>query len=130
MIIAFAKSIIRIFRMGVQYKADLVTRQEQQRFEEEVRRDMRGYASQIQKSVMESIMNVISARMKDIEAANKAAVDMQIMKAEMDAELKKMDEKYEEMKQMTDTIRTLNNKVQRLEYGAQQQQSTVRRTEK
>lgn len=47
MIIAFAKSIIRIFRMGVQYKADLVTRQEQQRFEEEVRRDMRGYASQI-----------------------------------------------------------------------------------
>lgn len=75
-------------------------------------------------------MNVISARMKDIEAANKAAVDMQIMKAEMDAELKKMDEKYEEMKQMTDTIRTLNNKVQRLEYGAQQQQSTVRRTEK
>ena len=72
MVIAFARSITKIFKMGVTFKADLATKTEQREFEAEIRRDMRGYAVQIQKSVQDSVMVTVNNRLKDIEDAKQA----------------------------------------------------------
>ena len=49
------QDVLRKFsEWGVDFKSDLATlKSDQKEFEEEIRRDMRGYASQIQKSVTE-----------------------------------------------------------------------------
>ena len=118
MIIAFARSIIRIFRMGVTFKTELATKDEMREFEAEMRRDMRGYCIQIQKVVTDAAMNVINNKLKDIEDVKHAAEDMRVMKAQIEAEIKVALEKYDEMKAVSDNVRVLTNKVQRLEYGA------------
>ena len=117
MITAFARCITKIFRMGVDFKSDLATRTEQREFEEEMRRDMRGYASQIQKSVSESLMLVLNNKLKDIDAAKTAAEDIKITKAQIDLQVKTLQEKTDSVKAVADEVRNLNNRVQRLEYN-------------
>ena len=117
MVIAFARCITKIFRMGVDFKSDLATKSDQREFEEEIRRDMRGYASQIQKSVTESVMLVMNNRLKDIEDAKKAADEIRITKAEIDLQLKNLNEKTDSLKSVADEVRVLSNKMQRLEYS-------------
>lgn len=117
MITAFAKCITRIFRMGVTFKADLATKTDQREFEEEIRRDMRGYAVQIQKSVSDSLMTVLNNRLKDIEEAKQAATDIKITKAAIDLQIKTINEKTDNIKEVSDAVRSLSNRVQRLEYN-------------
>lgn len=117
LIIAFAKAIIKIFRMGVMYKADLASRKDLTEFEAEVRNDMRNYASQIQKAVTDSMMVLINERLKDIEDAKDAVETMKIMKVEMDSQIKIMLEKYEETRTISQEFRTMSNKIARLEYN-------------
>lgn len=127
-IIAFAKSIIKIYKIGATDKAHQVTRDELTSFENQMRTDMRGYTGQIQKVVLEACLKVIDAKLKDIEDIKSASVDMKVMKAEMEAEIKTALEKYDEMKSVADSVRTLGNKVSRLEYNSEN--SNTRRTEK
>lgn len=129
MIIAFAKSIISIFNMGVRFKSNLVTRAELNNFETEIRRDMRSYATQIQKAVTDACIRVIDSKLKDIEGAQDAVVEMKVLKTELEAEIKHTLEKYDEIKSVADSVRSLSNKVTKLEY----KDSTLtseRRTEK
>lgn len=127
-IIAFAKAIIKIYKMGVTDKAHQVTREELIDFENQMRTDMRGYTGQIQKVVLEACLKVIDSKLKDIEDVKDAAVDMKVMKAEIEAEIKSTLEKYDEIKSVSDSVRSLGNKVSRLEYN--NENSTTRRTEK
>lgn len=131
MVIAFARSITKIFKMGVTFKADLATKTEQREFEAEIRRDMRGYAVQIQKSVQDSVMVTVNNRLKDIEDAKQAATDIQITKAEIEMQLASLREKTANIKDIEDTIRQLNNRVQRLEFNTNTPtlSKTDRRTE-
>lgn len=119
MVIAFAKCIIKIFRMGVTFKTDIVTREELADFESESRRDMRGYAVQIQKLVTDAAMKVIDNRLKDMDETKKAVVDMKVMKAELETEIKNASEKYDDIKTLSDTVRNLSQRIQRLEYNEQ-----------
>lgn len=117
LIIAFARAIVRIFRMGATFKTEFATKKEQRDFEDEIRKDMRGYAGQIQASVLNAVLNVINTKMKDVDEANKAVVDIKVMKAEIEAEFNRINEKYDEIKDTTKQIASINNKVQRLEYN-------------
>lgn len=121
MIIAFARCITKIFRMGVLFNNDLATKAQLQNFEAEVRKDMRGYAIQIQESVIKSVMVVVDSRLKDIDDAKKAAVDIRVTKAELEAEIRNALSKFDDIKTVGDSVRQLNTRVQRLEYGATQQ---------
>ena len=128
LIIAFAKSIIKIYKMGVTDKSHQVTREELIEFENQMRTDMRGYTGQIQKVVLEACLKVIDSKLKDIDDVKDAAVDMRIMKTELETEIKSALEKYDEIKSVSDSVRSLGNKVSRLEYN--NENSTIRRTEK
>lgn len=132
MIIAFSKCITKIFRMGVTFKADLATKAELNDFEAEIRRDMRGYAIQIQKSVIDAVMIVINNKFKDVDDMKSAALDIKVIKAEIEMELKNISAKTAEIQDVSNTVRSLNNRVQRLEFNNSQtviQNSTNRRSE-
>lgn len=127
--IGFSKAIISIFRMGVTFKSNLASKKELRDFETEIRADMRGYSTQIQKAVTEVCMRVISEKLKNIEDVNKSAEEIKILKAEMEVEIKHALEKMDEVKGIGESVRTLGNKVSRMEY----QNSNLpneRRTEK
>lgn len=117
MITAFAKCITKIFRMGVDFKADIATKTEQREFEEEIRRDMRGYAVQIQKTVSDSMMTIINNRLKDIDNIKDIADNIKITNAEIDLKIKSLNEKTDNVKEVSDALRNLSNRVQRLEYN-------------
>lgn len=115
MIIAFARTIIRIFRMGATFKTEFATRKEMAEFQAEVRKDMRAYTVQIQKIVTDSVMTVLNNKMKDIEDSKEAVTDIKVMKAEIQEKINYAMERLDEMKIVADSVRTLGNKVSRLE---------------
>lgn len=125
-VIAFARSIIKIFRMGVTWRTELATQKELREFEADVRKDMRAYCVQIQELVLKSAMNVINNKLKDIDDAKNALTEIKVLKAEFDAQMKAMDEKYEEIRTVGNTVRTLTNKVSRIEYNADSKTSERR----
>lgn len=129
LVIAFAKTIISIFRLGVTFKSNLASRSELREFEAEMRKDMRGYATQIQKSVTDACMRVIDAKLKDVEGVQETAAEIKVLKAELEAEIKHALEKYDEIKSIGDSVRSLSNKVTRMEYK-DSTSNTARRTEK
>ena len=115
--------------MGVNFKSNLASHKELIEFESEIKKDMRGYAVQIQKSVMDACLKVIEAKLSNIEEIQKTAVDIKVMKTELESEMKHTMEKYDEIKSVADSVRTLSNKVQRLEFNSETKNMT-RRTEK
>ena len=65
--------------------------------------------------------------MKPMDDIKETADNMKIVKAQVDSSLKNIEEKYDEIKQIGDTVRVLNVKVNRLEYG--KETASERRTE-
>ena len=134
LITAFAKAIIKIFQMGVYFKAELASKQELRDFENSMRKDMRSYCIQIQKTVTDAVMVIINNKLKDIDDSREIASEMKVLRAEIEAELKNVIERSEEVRGTADTIRTMANKVSHLEYQVdvinQQKSLTERRSDK
>lgn len=127
--IGFSKAVISIFRMGVTYKSNLASRSELREFEADMRKDMRSYATQIQKSVTDACMRVIDAKLRDVENVQETATEIKLLKNELELEIKHALEKYDEIKSVGDSVRALSNKVTRMEYK-DSTSNTARRTEK
>lgn len=131
LIIAFAKSIINIFKLGVAYKAEFATKEEQKIYEEEMKKDMRNYAKQIQETVMMACLRIIEKELVDVKNVKEIESNMIKLQAKMEAEIKVTMEKYDEIQNVADSIHQINNRVTKLEYSQQNtMSSTTRRSEK
>jgi len=117
LVIAFAKAIVRIFRLGATFKGDMASKEDLAELRKEVKGDMRAYATNIQKSVLDATMKVIDHRLANIDSLSQAATDMKVMKAEIEAEVKRALESVDANKGLGDTVRSLSNRLTRLEYG-------------
>lgn len=113
--------------MGMTAKKDLVTKAEQQKFEETVRQDMRGYATQVQKTVMDTSLRVIERELKDISGFKDDVAEMQLMKVQLETEMKNALKDLDQMSELSSQVRILSSKVARLEYG--EKTSSDRRSE-
>ena len=129
LIIAFAKTIISIFRMGVTFKSNLATKKELKDFETEIRKDIRMSVASMQKTVTDACMRIIDSKLADVEEIQQAAVDIKVLKAELEAEIKHIMEEYNEIKSIGDTVRKLSNTVSRMQYKTDTANND-RRTEK
>ena len=131
LIIAFARAIIKIFQMGATFKVQLATKDEMEAFKKEVRDEMHSYAIGVQKAVMDACMKVIDNRLMDIAEAKQTSVDIKLLKVELENEIEKVMEKYDEIKAVSDNVRALNTKVNRLEYtsASDKRNSNERRSE-
>jgi hypothetical protein len=124
----FAKSVITIFRMGATFKVQFATKNEQKEFEKQVISDLRDYKDELLKVVMAGAMEVIREKLKDVDTIQQTANDMKATEARLEIQIKSAMEKVEEVRGMADNVRSLNAKVDRLQYG--QDQSDIRRKER
>lgn len=127
LVLGFAKTIVKIYTMGMTAKKDLVTKAEQQKFEETVRQDMRGYATQVQKTVMDTSLRVIERELKGISGFKDDVAEVQLMKVQLETEMKNALKDLDQMSELSSQVRILSSKVARLEYG--EKASSDRRSE-
>ena len=123
----FAKTVIYIFRMGALFRAEYATKEEQKNFEKEVKTDLRDYKDELLKVVMAASMEMIREKLSDIDNIQETANKIKITEKELELKIKLAMEKVDEIRGMSDNVRALNQKVDRLVYG--QDQSGVRRKE-
>jgi hypothetical protein len=124
----FAKSIMTIFRMGATFKVQFATKNEQKEFEKQVISDLRDYKDELLKVVMAGAMEVIREKLKDIDTIQETANTMKATEARLEVQIKSAMEKVDEVRGMSDNLRSLNAKVDRLQYG--QDNADIRRKEK
>jgi Fic family protein len=127
MFTVFAKTIIHIFRMGALFRAEYATKEEQKRFEKEVKSDLRDYKDELLKVVMSASMEMIREKLSDINDIQATANQIKITEKELELKIRNAMEKVDEIRGMADNVRALNQKVDRLVYG--QEQAGVRRKE-
>lgn len=117
MLMAMSKVIMSVFRAGVGFKKQFATKDEQREFEDQMRKDMRGYAKQIQDTVLTACLRTIERELREVDNIRETATKMEALKVQLEAEVKHALEKYDEVKAVAETVRTLNTKVTRIEYG-------------
>jgi hypothetical protein len=128
MFTVFARTIIGIFRLGTFFRAQYATKEDQKEFEKQVIVDLRAYKDELLKVIMAASMEVIREKLKDVETIEKTAQEMKSTEARLEVQIKSAMEKVEEVRGMSDNLRSLNSKVERLQYG--QENIDVRRREK
>jgi len=124
----FMRSTITIFRMGATFKTEFATKGEQKEFEKQIIKDLREYKDELLKVTMAASMEMIKEKLRDVDAITQTAQQMKATEAKLEIQIKSAMEKVEEVRGMADNIRSLNAKVERIQYG--QDQTDVRRKEK
>lgn len=117
LIMGFAKSIIKIFNMGVMFKTNLATKKEQKDFEERIRQDLVNYKEEIQRTVLSICLRTIERELRNVDAINNTANELKVSAESVKAKMEDLDAKYDEFKEVATKVRTLSDKVQRLEFG-------------
>jgi hypothetical protein len=123
----FAKTIITIFKMGVLFKEELATKRDQLSFERKIVQDLRDYKDELMKVVMATSMNTINDKLKSVDDVQDLVSEMKTLEATLEIKVKNAMEKVDEVRGMAENVRILTNKVNRLEYGSDNQE--VRRKE-
>ena len=59
---------------------------------------------------------ILNTKLKDMNDAKEAVDTIKIVRAEIDLQLKNINEKYDNIKALSDEVRNLNTKIQRIEY--------------
>jgi hypothetical protein len=113
----FARSVITIFRMGATFKTEFATKNEQKQFEKQIISDLRDYKDELLKVTMAGAMEVIREKLKDVDTIQQTANEMKATEAKLEIQIKSAMEKVEEVRGMADNLRSLNAKVDRLQYG-------------
>jgi methyl-accepting chemotaxis protein len=117
LIMGFAKSIIKIFNMGVMFKTNLATKKEQKDFEERIRQDLVNYKEEIQRTVLSICLRTIERVLRNVDAINNTANELKVSSESIKSQMEDLDAKYDEFKEVATKVRTLSDKVQRLEFG-------------
>lgn len=124
----FAKTIITIFKMGTLFRAEYATKRDQLDFEAQMRDDFKSYKDEILKVVMSAAMEMIREKLSEIKEIKDTAQNVKIIEKELEIKMQIIMEKVDETRALGDNIRSLNAKVDRLQYG-QQSSGPVRRKE-
>jgi hypothetical protein len=124
----FVKSIITVFRYGVFFRAELATKQEQKEFEVQIKDDLRHYKEELLNIVIKSSDRIINEKVKSLDDIKDLPAKIVALDKLLDEKIKNLNEKMDTVKVLEDNVRSLNTKVNRLEYG--QTHNEVRRKEK
>jgi len=116
----FAKVIITIFRFGVSFKSEFVTQKEQREFEKDIENNIRNYKEELVQVTLSAAMEVINEKFKEIKELKETAANMKALEARLNVQVETAMEKVDEVRGMSDNIRALNAKVDRLEYSKDQ----------
>lgn len=111
------RSAIKIFRFGVNYKSNFATVEQQEKFENAMRQELRANKTETQDAVLKICLREINREtrpLRDIqEMAEKLKTDREIL----DIKVSSIDQKYNEIRKLSENINQLEQKVNRLQYG-------------
>lgn len=121
-VITFAATIlvktgIKIYNMGRLSKAELVTREEFNKFEARMRQDMKAYRDEIFNSVWELCKTYMESELRDVSDIKQIASDMNNMSIRYEEKMKHTMELLNEVRPAIKDISRLEKKVNRLEFG-------------
>jgi hypothetical protein len=123
----FVRSIVSIFQLGLNFgKGELIKGQKE--FEKQIISDLRDYKDELLKVTMAAAMQTINEKLKNIDSIERTAQEMKATEAKLEVQIKGAMEKVDEVRGMADNLRSLNAKVDRLQYG--QDNQDVRRRER
>ena len=114
---AIFRSGSKIFKEGIYFKSELVSKKEMREFEESIRQDMRGYRVELQKVILDTCLREIKSSMKDLDSIKKDTDMMKELRIKLEHSLKDLDEKYDEIRGFGNQMQALRQKVQKLEIG-------------
>lgn len=123
----FARTVFWIFRQAVLFRTELVSKKEQKEFEKEIENNLRNYKEELAEVVLAAAMEVIKEKLKDFDEIKNLASDAKVTEAKLKLLIDDAIEKVNEVRSMSDNLRSLNAKVDRLEYG--KDQAGIRRKE-
>ena len=123
----FSKILISCFRLGVNFKTELASKDEMDKFKKEIRADMRSYKTELTEVLMQTSVRIIEEKLKDIGDVKATAQDMKVAEARMKEQIKIMDEKYAEIRNVSSNMRDLNSRVERLSTQQGNNNTNIRR---
>lgn len=111
------KASIKIFRFGVNYKSTFATVEQQEKFEASIREELRVNKTEMQDNILKICLREITREtrpLRDIQTlANGLQTDREILNVRLDS----IDQKYNEMRKLSDNVNQLEQKVNRLQYS-------------
>lgn len=113
----FYRTAIKIFRFGVSYKSNFATVEQQKEFESSVKEDMRNTRTELQETLLKSCMRVIERETAPLKELKQIQDDVKTTKTALDLQLKNINEKYNDLRKTTDSIRDLEKRVDIIQYG-------------
>jgi hypothetical protein len=112
---AIFKAGSKIFKEGIYFKTELVSKKEMREFEEGIRNDIRGYRIELQKVVLDTCMREIKAQLKDVDEIKKNSQKMIEIRVSLEEKLKHLDAKYDEVRGYGASVKSLIDRVHNLE---------------
>ena len=112
---AIFKSGSKIFKEGIYFKTELVSKKEMKEFEDSIRQDMRGYRVELQKVIIDACMREIHSQLKDVDEIKKNSQKMIEIRVALEEKLKHLDERTEEARSYSGAVKGLIDRVRKLE---------------
>jgi len=116
----FARAIVGIFKLGI-YFSEKELSQKQIKFEKQMIDDMRSYKEELLRVVLAAAMSSINDKLKDVDTIAKTATGIKTTEAKLEIQIKNAMEKVDEVRSMADTVRSLSARIDRLQYGQENQ---------
>jgi len=124
-----SRLVIKIYNMGKMSRVQLVTKEEFQVLEANIRKDMRNYRDELFTSIWELCKTAINNELKDAKDLKRIAEEVKVNSEVLKTEIKNTQKKYDDIKALASNVQILENKVKRLEYGESNVLGNNRRTD-
>jgi len=124
--VMFIKSVFTIFKFGALFRADYATKEDQRRFEQSVKDDLRNYKEELLKVVMVAAMEMIKEKLSDIDDIKDLATQVKVKEKEIELRIETALDRMGELKGLSDNVKALSRKVETIQFG---NTSTGRRKE-
>lgn len=125
---AIFRSGVKIFREGIYFKAELVTKKEQHEFEDQVRQDMRSYRVELQKTILDTCLREIKSELKDLDRFREEFQEIREFKVKQEVFLEEFEDIKHDFKVMANEFGQIKERLNRIQFK-QTDNNEVRRHE-
>lgn len=124
------KSAVKIYRLGLESRTDYMTKEDGEKFKAESRQEMKEAKKDLSSDILEICIRDIHKEMKPLKEVQSMAETIKTDRQVMDVKLNAIEEKYEEIRKLSDEVKLLNTRVNNLQYGQSETAEGTRRSGK
>jgi hypothetical protein len=113
----FARIIMSVFKFGVIFKSNFVTKEEMQEFQRSTQSSLSATAHEIQDSVLVVCQHQIDKGLEPVKELSKTKTEVDSDIAKINMKYQEFSERYDEMKRVSQSVVSLSGRVARIESG-------------